>query len=73
MVMSEDFEDVKAGLFVPVEALIIERTDGKGTDVVQIKPSTLIAGADDSSAELREAAQKLDAKLEALWEYVAAE
>lgn len=27
--------DVSAGLFVPVEVLIIEREDGKGTDVVQ--------------------------------------
>ena len=27
--------DVSAGLFVPVEVLIVERVDGKGTDVVQ--------------------------------------
>lgn len=32
--------DVSAGLFVPVEVLIIEREDGKGTDVVQGEVST---------------------------------
>jgi uncharacterized protein (DUF302 family) len=50
--------DVMAGLFVPVEALIVEREDGRGTDVVQIKPSTLVARA-------------LDEKLERLWAWVA--
>ncbi|CZT20171.1 uncharacterized protein RCC_06028 [Ramularia collo-cygni] len=63
--------DVSAGLFVPVEALIIEREDGKGTDVVQLKPSTLIAGAESSGDELKKAAEVLDGKLEKLWEYVA--
>lgn len=29
--------DVAAGLFVPVEVLIIEREGGEGTDVVQCK------------------------------------
>jgi uncharacterized protein (DUF302 family) len=65
--------DVTAGLFVPVEALLVERLDGKGTDVVQIKPSTLIAGADGSSEDLREAARVLDEKLEKLWAFVASD
>ncbi|KAL9527083.1 hypothetical protein SMMN14_09240 [Sphaerulina musiva] len=62
--------DVGAALFVPVEVLIVEREDGK-TDVVQVKPSTLIAGAEGSSGELKAAAQILDDKLEKLWEFVA--
>lgn len=36
-----------------------------------VKPSTLIAGAEGSSAELKAAAQILDDKLEKLWEFVA--
>ncbi|KAK4960429.1 hypothetical protein LTR10_003325 [Elasticomyces elasticus] len=64
--------DVTAGLFVPVEAYIIERADGKGTDVVQVKPSTLIAGAEGSHEALKQAAEILDAKLDQLWQFVAA-
>lgn len=60
-----------AGLFVPVEALLVER-DG-GTEVVQIKPSTLIAGVDGSSEELAAAARVLDEKLERLWAFVASD
>lgn len=65
--------DVNAGLFVPVEALIVERLDGRGTNVLQIKPSTLIAGAEGSSQELAAAAKVLDEKLEELWAYVASD
>jgi uncharacterized protein (DUF302 family) len=63
--------DVMAGLFVPVEALIVEREDGRGTDVVQIKPSSLVAGREGASEELRDAARALDEKLERLWAWVA--
>lgn len=64
--------DVNAGLFVPVEALVVEREDGKGVDVVQIKPSSLVAWEGErGSSELKEAAEALDAKVEALWEWVA--
>ena len=63
--------DTAAGLFVPVEAILIEREDGKGPDVIQIKPSTLIAGVEGSSAEVKEATEVLDTKLEALWKWVA--
>lgn len=36
-----------------------------------VKPSTLIAGAEGSSGELKTAAEILDDKLEKLWEFVA--
>jgi exonuclease V len=65
--------DVRAGLFVPVEALVLEREDGDGTDVIMIKPSTLIAGGVDGekNKQLKEAAEKLDEKVEKLWQWVA--
>lgn len=44
-----------------------ERADGNKT----VKPSTLIAGAEGSSGELKAAAEILDDKLEKLWEFVA--
>jgi exonuclease V len=64
--------DVKAGLFVPIEALVLERGDGDGTDVIMIKPSTLIAGGADgeNGKKLRDAAEKLDEKVDKLWEWV---
>lgn len=39
--------------------------------VKTVKPSTLIAGAEGSSGELKTAAEILDDKLEKLWEFVA--
>lgn len=65
--------DVQAGLFVPVEAYLVEREDGKGTDVIYIKPSTLIAGEAGADEKLKSAAEVLDGKLEALWDWVAAD
>ena len=67
--------DVRAGLSVPVEALVLEREDGDGTDVIMIKPSTLIAGGvqREQGKKLREAAEKLDEKLEELWNWIAEE
>jgi len=66
-------QDIRAGLFVPIEAYIIEREDGSGTDIIYMKPSTLIAGSDDSSQNLKAAAEALDAKLEKLLDFVAAQ
>jgi len=63
--------DIRAGLFVPIEAYIIGREDGSGTDIIYIKPSTLIAGSEDSSQELKNAAEILDTKLEELLDFVA--
>jgi hypothetical protein len=63
--------DVNAGLFVPVEAFLVEKEDNL-TEVLQILPSSLIAGANDN-AELRNAAEALDAKVAKLWEWVAGE
>ncbi|KAK5118036.1 hypothetical protein LTR62_004081 [Meristemomyces frigidus] len=64
--------DVRAGLFVPVECLIVEREDGN-TDVVMMKPSGLIAGYKGAGEELKKAAEMLDQKLDKLWEWVAEE
>ena len=67
--------DMRAGLFAPVEALVLEREDGHGTDVIMIKPSTIIAGGVDGERgkALGDAAEKLDKKLEDLWQWVASE
>ena len=64
---------MRAGLFVPIEALVLERDDGDGSDMIMIKPSTLIAGGVDGEKgkQLREAAERLDEKAEKLWEWVA--
>ena len=56
--------DVSAGLFVPVELLLGENENGKGSSVTYVPPSSLIAI--DDNAELREAAISLDAKFEKL-------
>jgi uncharacterized protein (DUF302 family) len=53
--------DISAGLFVPIELLITESEDGRGTIVTYIQPSSLIAISPDAHA-LREAAERLDAK-----------
>lgn len=65
--------DLRAGLFVPVEALVLERKDRKGTDVIMLKPSALIAGGLDreQGKNLREAAEELDEKVDKLWNWVA--
>jgi uncharacterized protein (DUF302 family) len=56
--------DLSAGLFVPVELLLMEQADGRGCVIVYVLPSSLIAIGDD--AELRAAAEALDLKVEAL-------
>ncbi|KAK3335622.1 hypothetical protein B0T19DRAFT_470844 [Cercophora scortea] len=64
--------DYQSGLWVPVEALLVEREDGRGTDVVYVKPSTYIM-RDKGNVLLREAAEALDGKLERLWDFVSEE
>lgn len=44
---------------------------GERADHWTVKPSTLIAGAEGSSGELKAAAEILDDNLEKLWDYVA--
>ena len=65
--------DVRAGLYVPVEALVLEKEDGQGTDVIMIKPSSLIAGGLDGEQgrKARMAAEELDEKVDGLWQWVA--
>lgn len=58
--------DVDAGLFVPVEVLLVEDEEGVGYRVFYMLPSGLVAGYDGASGELVEAARKLDEKLEVL-------
>jgi uncharacterized protein (DUF302 family) len=57
--------DLNAGLFVPVELLLIERAEGRGTSVLYVRPSSLIA-IETASDELRAAVHALDEKLSAL-------
>jgi len=57
--------DVNAGLFVPVELLLTEQSKGRGTSVLYVRPSSLIA-LDTASVELRAAVRVLDEKLSAL-------
>lgn len=57
--------DLYTGLFVPVEILVKEKEAGKGTEVVYVLPSCLIAGI-NKDEKLVEAVGALDGKLEAL-------
>jgi uncharacterized protein (DUF302 family) len=57
-------EDISAGLFVPVELLLVDEFN-KGTTLTYVQPSSLIA-IDPENAALRAAARALDAKVEAL-------
>jgi uncharacterized protein (DUF302 family) len=56
--------DITVGLFAPVEILITEHEDGGGTNIVYIRPSSLIVVEDNGP--LRQAAEILDGKLAAL-------
>ena len=57
--------DIKSGLFAPVELLLTDNTKSGGCVVSYVRPSSLIA-IDDSNPELKRAAKRLDAKLDAL-------
>ncbi|OBI10770.1 hypothetical protein A5714_17505 [Mycobacterium sp. E2462] len=58
--------DVKAGLFAPVEVVIVD--EGEGSSLTYVKPSSLMVV--EPNADLRSAAEALDAKLAALAEQV---
>ena len=65
--------DIEAGLFAPVELLIVEDEDSvveKGCRVVYMLPSGLVAGYSEASKALTDAAMKLDEKLEKLVQYI---
>lgn len=59
--------DVTAGLFAPVELLLLEEDDGRSS-LTYVKPSSLMVVSPNS--ELLSAAEELDAKLAALAEKV---
>jgi len=59
--------DLTAGLFVPVECLVLAESPGRSS-ITYIQPSSLIAL--DGAPELLGAARALDLKLEKLFEYV---
>jgi uncharacterized protein (DUF302 family) len=61
--------DVTAGLFAPVEVLLLAEADGRSS-LTYVKPSSLMVV--DSNPELLSAAEELDAKLAALALKVAA-
>jgi uncharacterized protein (DUF302 family) len=56
-------DDLTAGLFAPVEVLLVEGENGEGCSAVYILPSSLIAAEDPS---LLPAARELDEKLNVL-------
>jgi uncharacterized protein (DUF302 family) len=56
--------DITAGLFAPVELLITEHENARGTNVVYVRPSSLIVL--EENKPLRRAAEALDVKLAAL-------
>jgi len=58
--------DVTAGLFAPVELLILD--EGDGSSLTYVKPSSLMVV--EPNPELLSAAEELDAKLAALAEKV---
>jgi uncharacterized protein (DUF302 family) len=56
--------DITAGLFAPVELLISEHQDGEGTNIVYLRPSSVMVT--ERNEPLRVAAEALDVKLDAL-------
>jgi uncharacterized protein (DUF302 family) len=56
--------DISAGLFAPVEILLVDHESGPGSTVHYVRPSTLMLI--DGDPELASAASELDRKLDAL-------
>ncbi|OPB46591.1 hypothetical protein A0O28_0067130 [Trichoderma guizhouense] len=61
--------EVKAGLAAPAEILILEGTDGEGTEVIFQLFSSLAAGV-EKSEELVKASLNLDAKVQHLVDHI---
>ncbi|KAL1979776.1 hypothetical protein VTN96DRAFT_5204 [Rasamsonia emersonii] len=62
--------DLNSGLHVPVELLLKELEGRKGTEVVYVLPSSLIASVNPDE-KLQSAAKELDRKFEALATHIA--
>jgi uncharacterized protein (DUF302 family) len=58
-------QNSSAGLHLPLRLFVTEKEDRRGTKILYILPSSVIM-SDDGDAEMRELAQKLDAKTEEL-------
>lgn len=56
--------DITAGLFAPVEILVTEKENGRGTTITYVRPSSLMVIVENQA--LLDAATSLDAKLDAL-------
>jgi uncharacterized protein (DUF302 family) len=56
--------DITAGLFAPVEILVSENEDKKGTTITYVRPSSLMVVVENPA--LLDAATSLDTKLDAL-------
>ena len=61
--------DVTAGLFAPVELLLIDRPEGEGSTILYVEPSSLMVVGEQPA--LREAALALDGSLRRLVESAA--
>jgi len=61
--------DITAGLFAPVEILVTEAEEGRGTTITYVRPSSLMVI--DENKPLMEAAAKLDKKVDDLISSVA--
>jgi Domain of unknown function DUF302 len=61
--------DINASLFAPVELLLTDHSDGNGSSLIYVRPSSLIVI--DHNPDLLAAAKVLDDKLEALIMHVA--
>lgn len=62
--------DMRAGYNIPPRVLVLEKKDGKGTEVIYHLPSSVMALTDNPL--LKQAAEGLDDKLDALFTKVTA-
>lgn len=63
--------DLRSGLFAPVEILLVESEDGASTNLVYVRPSSLISI--NKEEELLQSARKLDERLSQLVDLVCSE
>jgi uncharacterized protein (DUF302 family) len=58
--------NLRAGLHIPPRLLVLEKTEGQGTQVMYQLPSSIMTLPGDDDGELKEKLDALDSKLEAL-------